>query len=154
MLRASWIAPLEIIVQTGTTAPCDFASAGTSNKGCARGKRELVNISWQLSKRVCRQGAGCGAETHGQGFERGRFKVACGATKAKPASNGTLRNRETPVEGGPRPGNRAKWREGFRLLQGLRLDRLLVVPKTAAHSDCSGNAKSASKEDPHCQPPF
>ena len=148
MLQCFLDCPSKNHCPNGTTAPCDFASAGTSNKGCARGKPEVVNISWQLSKRVCRQGAGCGAETHGQGFERGRFKVACGATKAKPASNGTLRNRETPVEGGPRPGNRAKWREGFRLLKRrcwLRDYSRLVMPKATSHSDCSGNDDCAGK---------
>jgi len=63
------------------------------------------------------------------------------ATEAKPTPD------MTPVEGGPRPGQRAKWRENFvsRLLQWLRLDRLLVVPEKTSHSDCSRNDDCASK---------
>src|SRR4029079_3928974 len=64
------------------------------------------------------------------------------ATRLAP---GTLGNRETPVEGGPRPGNERKWREGFRLLQWLRGNRLLVVPKAATKSECSRNDDCASK---------
>ena len=39
-----------------------------------------------------------------------------------------------------------------RLLQGLRLDRLLVVPETTSHSDCSRNDYCDSKESAHVSP--
>jgi hypothetical protein len=34
----------------------------------------------------------------------------------------------------------------------LRLDRLLVVPETTSHSDCSWNNYSDSKENAHVSP--
>jgi hypothetical protein len=41
-----------------------------------------------------------------------------------------------------------------RLLEGLRLNRLLVVPETTSHSDCSRNDYSDSKENAHVRPPL
>src|SRR4029078_6631171 len=88
--------------------------------------------------------------TSNSGFRSVRLRPKGKAlmTKAKPSPDGALRNRETRSRGGARPGNRAKWREGFRLLKRrcwLRDYSRLVMPKATSHSDCSGNDDCAGK---------
>jgi hypothetical protein len=74
----------------GTTAPCDFASGGTSNKGQGI---EVVNIMEALkgSMQATRQGRGRGAEANGQARERGGNTENL-KTNTKLAPDGALRN--------------------------------------------------------------
>jgi len=116
-----------------------------SNRGCdqgqgkARSRQHHGSAQAEYGVEGTREGAGCGAEANGQACKRARGKTESLTIEAKPTPGGTL-DKEGPRSRGDH--DRGSERNGEKnvagcLLQGLRLDRLLVVPETTSHSDCS-----------------
>jgi hypothetical protein len=123
-----------------------------SNRGCAGGQgspKEVINIMAALKENTQAKGRAKvrDAVQRRMGKLSEEEKPRPSASRPRPSPRRTAQTLEAPAEGEPRLGQRAKWREGFvsRLLKGLRLDRLLVVPETTSHSDCSRNDDCASK---------
>jgi len=111
----------------------------TKGQGKARSRQHHGSAQAEYGVEGTREGAGCGAEANGQACKRARGKTESLTIEAKPTPGGTL-DKEGPRSRGDH--DRGSERNGEKnvagcLLQGLRLDRLLVVPETTSHSDCS-----------------
>ena len=91
MLQCFLDCPSKNHCPNGTTAPCDFASAGTSNKGQGIEVVKHGSAEREYAGERTRQGRGCGAETNGQARERGGNTENL-KTNTKLAPDGALRN--------------------------------------------------------------
>ena len=126
----------------------------TKGQGKARSRQHHGSAQAEYGVEGTREGAGCGAEANGQACKRARGKTESLTIEAKPTPGGTL-DKEGPRSRGDH--DRGSERNGEKnvagcLLQGLRLDRLLVVPETTSHSDCNRNDYCDSKESAHVSP--